>query len=455
MIFLFTVLLVMLVMFPIMLASFIFVLPFWLAKMEKEPFFVFEEEGKAIPYERAEKLEGFVVFVKDYHINDPNDKDQFLKSLNGKPLIAWDIVPNEGQNPDGINGKYEWKDKHGWYKQIPFVSYIVRSILKYWGVQYIGFYPAVKVAWYRFTWREWKNETNVPQLWTRPNIKTRFIYLQTTPYAGQLTDAEFIGFGKVDISYTLSVRCVNPHTALYKNQDWFMRLEADIQDTLRRIVQNTDFDSLIAKAQDTSKTPENTEAGTPENTKASTAEKTDASSPEDIIKTQTKVLNEGRKLLADLIQDQSSLLREDLGIEIVSIKIDQIKPKDDSLMDAAMSEITEQRAGRGRIAKAKADATVARETALGEATAITTVSEAISRSGNIGLRLKELEALTKAGEGGNVVIFGGNNSGTGGLSSREDDYARNQLLKKELKNEVPEKKKTTEEEGEKPDGNNT
>ncbi|MDO8572701.1 MAG: hypothetical protein Q7S11_02910 [bacterium] len=328
-------------------------------------FFMFPQEGQ-----------GYVVMKGGAYkenkrgqiITEGGEFHKFIIALKGRHL-EWDTKLNTWGIVDGDS---EHKG---------FLGLIEKSL----GMYYIGIWPIYKVYRYEFRWDEWDPAKKDPELIPRDE-PTDFFYVSTAEYAVLAKEAEtgttlkiqgnplLGGNVRVNVQFSLFVRVVYPQIALFENVDWFIQLQKYSLSRTKDYVGVRDFNDLRAET-----SPEGI---------ADKGTFSDA-----IVQLNTEV--KGKK---DKDGKPEGVLRL-LGVEIVSaqmLTVDLVDEKGD--VQAAVTAIYVE------YQKAEAYAVAIKKRAEADADAIDKRYTAIEKF-PYGPQIRRLEAMEKAGEKGNVVIF--------------------------------------------------
>jgi len=199
------------------------------------------------------------------------------------------------------------------------------------------------------------------------NDPTSFFFVKTFRYASFLQAAEAEGNVAVDIKFSLFVRIIAPEIALFRAEDWFMQLDDYALKRARIYVGEREFNDLRTEAT-----------------------KDGGNGFSDYI-----------TALNDHISENEEGVIKRLGVEIVSAQIvevdvtwtDEEKRK---TLAATTEKYRKEQEGAGIIALGNA-----------RAKAIQAEGEAIKNLGEVGVMLRKQQAVEKAGEGGNIVVFTG------------------------------------------------
>ena len=241
------------------------------------------------------------------------------------------------------------------------VKYFFEDIL---GIYWVGFYPLFKIRVYEFKWKEWSLEEQEYRLTIRDEM-TDFFFVRTFRYATFLQAAEAKGNVPVDVKFSLFVRIVAPEITFFRADDWFLQLDDYALRRARVYVGDREFDEL------------RTETG-PEH---------------------SHVFSEHIVELNEHTSGSEPGVIERLGVEIVSAQIVEVEVAGDEeekkkTLAATTERYRKEQEGLGirAIGTARADAIAAE-------------GRAIAELGEIGVMLRKQQALEKAGELGNIVVF--------------------------------------------------
>ncbi|MFA6552057.1 MAG: hypothetical protein WCT19_00980 [Candidatus Paceibacterota bacterium] len=353
--------------------------------------FLYPKESRAYPLTRGNVKAGFVMSYDGYHLNDPRDGSQF--NDNYRP---WQVLPNDSADKDGH--VLHWEDKRNF-------------VLKFFGIYYLGI--PVKTLYYPLVWREWRTEANGEnKVWTRGNQKgelTNFIFVKSFPYASQMKRVEIVGREQVDVDFTFFVSCVNPDTAIFRNENWFTQVESHVQDALRSYLNKRNYDELTA--------PANTlvvVAGSP----AAPVGASDIRFEE--------LVNKLNYDIPTLLNSRTNGVGnpagtiDHYGLRIDALKIDQIELVDDTpgakVREAMVAQTINTEQGKAALVKANYDADVAAKLADGEVKRIKAVYGEITSHKDMGILIRQFEAVEKSGEKGNTIVWANNFLQQGGVS---------------------------------------
>lgn len=244
-------------------------------------------------------------------------------------------------------------------------------IEKYFHIYWIGFWPIYSIYEYEFRWKEWSSKEDGYKLESRRPL-TSFFFVKTFRYASFLQAAETRGNVPVDVKFSLFVRIIYPQIALFRAEDWFLQLDDYVLRKARIYIGEREFDEL------------RTETG-----------------------------ESGKREFSDCITELNSSTSESedgilkrLGVEIVSAQIVEV--------DIAGTEEEKQKTLAATTEKYRKEQEGAGIIALGNARAkaIEAEGNAIEKLGAVGTMLRRQQAIEKAGEGGNTVVFTSDNDTT-------------------------------------------
>ncbi len=238
------------------------------------------------------------------------------------------------------------------------------------GIYWVGFWPNVSIHEYEFRWKEWSPTEDGYQLEIRNNL-TNFFFVKTFRYGSFLQAAEAKGNVSVDVKFSLFVSIICPQTAISRVEDWFLQLDDYALRRARIYVGKREFDDLrtetIKENQD--------ELG---------------------FSAYIRELNE------KIVEGEDGVIKR-LGVEIISAQIIEVdiagtEEEKSKLLAATTEKYRKEQEGEGIIALGTA-----------RAKAIAAEGKAIEDLGEIGTMLRRQQAIEKAGEGGNTVVFTSDN----------------------------------------------
>jgi len=194
-----------------------------------------------------------------------------------------------------------------------------------------------------------------------------YIILQDDVYYSFLRDAETKDKVPVDVDLLLTIRVVNPYRAMFRVQNWLEATQNQFKPALRGFIATTDFDELISRKEGLAREIEELlQLGSGEG--EGTAERT-----------------------------IGEYLERHYGVRVKKVGLVRIDPAGErgEIYQEAASKQWEAEKEKDRI-EMLADAEVQR---------LERVYGTIARHGQTGEHVRTLEALERAGQGGNTIIF--------------------------------------------------
>lgn len=245
-----------------------------------------------------------------------------------------------------------------------FFGFLEKHLRIYW----VGFWPIFSIYEYQFRWKEWSTEADGYVLNIRNN-PTSFFFVKTFRYASFLQAAETQGNVPVDVRFSLFVRIIYPQIALFRTEDWFVQLDDYVLRRARIYVGEREFDDLRTEA----------------------------------VKGDHGGFSSFVIALNDKISEEEDGVIARLGVEIISAQIVEV--------DVAGSEDEKAKTLAATTERYRKEQEGAGIVALGNARAkaITAEGNAIMALGEIGTMLRKQQAIERAGEGGNIVVFSDDN----------------------------------------------
>lgn len=247
-----------------------------------------------------------------------------------------------------------------------FLGFLEKELGIYW----VGFWPIFSIYEYEFRWKEWSSDEDGYKLESR-NPTTTFFFVKTFRYASFLQAAEAKGNIPVDVKFSLFVRIIYPQIALFRAEDWFLQLDDYVLRRAKIYVGEREFNEL------------RTEAGTDNEGHAEFS----------LCMTELNKSTSGKN---------SGVIKR-LGVEIISaqmVEVDVTGTEEEKRKNLAATteRYRKEQEGAGIIALGNA-----------RAKAIEAEGKAIEELGEIGKMLRRQQAIEKAGEGGNTVVFTSDN----------------------------------------------
>lgn len=235
---------------------------------------------------------------------------------------------------------------------------------EYLGIYWVGFWPVISIYKYEFRWKEWSSDEDGYKLKSR-TPSTSFFFVKTFRYASFLQAAEAKGNISVDVKFSLFVRIVYPQIALFRAEDWFLQLDDYVLRRARIYVGELEFDELRTETGEVSK---------------------------------SKFSDCITKLNLETSANEDGVIQR-LGVKIISAQIVEVdisgtEEEKRKNLEATTEKYRKEQEGAGIIALGNA-----------RAKAIQAEGRAIKELEDIGAMLRRQQAIEKAGEGGNIVVF--------------------------------------------------
>jgi hypothetical protein len=266
---------------------------------------------------------------------------------------------------------------------------------KHLGVYFIGIWPFYQLYRYEFRWMEWKPGGKEIEAWPRDEV-TNFFYVSTARYAvvleraetgGKISGKELGGNLQVNVKASLFVQIIRPEVALFRNVDWFIQLQEYVLSAMKDYVGSRNFENLR-----------------------------DETSPEGVSVPQQGNFSEVICKLNTEIKGKEGGVETLLGVKIVNVQmltVDLVGDSTGKVAEATTAIYVAEQKKQAVITEAQGDAEAIRIRAKADQEAIGMRYSAVEGFPH-GPMIRRLEAIEKAGEGGNVVIFEGEADREGG-----------------------------------------
>ncbi len=378
-----------------------------------DTFFGFVQEGQGVTIMSGDSFHKMLISFKGHYLTTRK------ASRSGK-------VPDERPDAkpgDMVDGKifFDRLEIHEGMDPNPSKN-IFGFLERSFGIYWFGIAPFKQIRNAMFNWNEWtrideKGNTIDHKLRHREAL-TKFFYVQTFNYAIELEGAEtgsgkknvvaVAGVGKetevtkddgekhggnlsVDIKITLLLRIVYPQVALFENESWFEAGEAVVLDHARLYVGSRSYEDLRAQ------------------------EDVDGKKSVNEFCAYIMKLNDSAQIGAE-----SDTFKSAFGVEIVGAQIFSVNlagDKSGKLAEATTNLYVQQQEKLGKMELTKAAVYDITEKGNAEALAITARTRAILEFGDGGKFVARQDAIARAGEGGNTIVFT-SDSEKGGLDEK-------------------------------------
>ncbi len=336
--------------------GFILALPFLALTLAKfKIFFAFCEEGQAIIILLNKEFHRAVIRYRGFYLNEKGEvkKDRRKEDLEGQL---------EKREKDSILLK------------------IVRKIFG-GGLVWVGIWPFYTVYTYKFRWQTLIRELDEKGVATK-KIKSHkkeldYAFVKAATYFAKLEKAETEGLFPVSDEFIFTIRITNPYKALFRTHQWFEFTVDMLLPHLREYQGNAKFEDLIKQSQ--LKTGEMYMF-------LEVADLTDDQKQviRSELRTEGKTEEEIEKELEERDLGVLGILRERYGIDVAGVRIEAFDPADERYQ-LALSK------------KFEAEQEVKRIDEV--------FGKIIDKYGEMGLAVRYLEVLEKAGEkAGNWII---------------------------------------------------
>ena len=205
---------------------------YWFAQEKLQFFFLMPVSGRAHAIVRSKELIDIITPPDSgLHINRPDD------SNFDSNFPAWEVLNNFGNEEESIDGGMlpvrPWADTRN-------------PIEKLLGVHAFNWLFGRRVHWYTHSWSETTQPegTNVDYVPRSRVEKVGWIFLKSFQYYEEAIALPISGNISVNVRYTFTTRTTNPHTSLFKNDDYLKQIKTAIEAQLRDWVGRQDFDQL-------------------------------------------------------------------------------------------------------------------------------------------------------------------------------------------------------------------
>jgi regulator of protease activity HflC (stomatin/prohibitin superfamily) len=346
-------------------------------------------------------LDHFVMSWQGYHLNDP----RFLKNSRQEGLYnsgypPWEVLPNDPSiNPE----LYEVRS--GFAKNI--------------GVHPVGIPVMRNVYVYKFKWSEIKvqdsgDEKGTEDIWPREEW-TNFIFVKPIPYAMTVDKVLTKDLIPVKALITVTIRVNNPDLALFGTGSWFQQGTAVVDRVARDYIGvHTYYEIKSESAEPPSKEDlEAMQQGAPPSGITPTAgpllTHTSKDRQESFSRLIIKLTDE---LLDEKDPNNKKGLKGTYGISIESVDLRWVRREDDkdhTIADAQTLPWVAKQQKEATITKAEGEARAKELLGQAEANALNSRLEVLSRHGNTGALLAQLDAIVDSSKGEGKTIIWANN----------------------------------------------
>lgn len=247
------------------------------------------------------------------------------------------------------------------------LSFSLLDLLQRLGIYWIGVYPFFNRLRYMFWWtEEVRKHQDVGGSEIRERYEaTNFFFVSVVAYKVRLIGVEIAGNLAVDYEFTVFVQIILPEIAIFRVKDWFKQLVAFAKGNTVGYARDKEFDTL---------------------------------------NTQAEKLAFAQHLLA-----LNPILREQVGIRLVGIEEVEVALTGGAsvaIQEAVSAKRVAQFKGDAAIMAAEKQAKVVRINAAAEVRRVRSVYRAVTQHKG-GLFIRRQEALERAGDKGNTIVFTG------------------------------------------------
>ncbi|MBI2120634.1 MAG: hypothetical protein HYT94_03360 [Parcubacteria group bacterium] len=268
---------------------------------------------------------------------------------------GWRLVPQAD-----LGGKCQVERGSDWDWSSPYLS-----ILRYFGIYYIGFPFLFQRVRFEYAWSVFSNDPGKKGQPMQRKEPTNFFLIARAEYAIVLEDVEIGGNAIVDLPFVVFGSFIIPEIAFGENVDVIGQIKTKIGAEATTFFRDKQYEDLKKKQDDVK--------------------------------------------FSKIVMKLNDELRRVIGFRIDEVKLKEIGGTlSEGLQKAYQAKIIAEKQGDANIVAAKKAAEVVRITAAAEKWRVSEVyGEILKREG--GLDIRRQEALEKAGEKGNTIVF--DNSG--------------------------------------------
>lgn len=332
--------------------------------------FTFIKEGTAKAIMRGGTFSHFIMAWAGHSLNDPR-RMSYDRAHPAWEVLYWADRPNAHPSP------YAWWQLH-W------------RFFALFGIYWFGLSPLYRIYRYEFEWTEQKfGEDGQPCPWHRSEW-TDFIFVKAFPYWTELKGAEDAENLQLDLDYLNRVEINNPYKALFGIEDWLDQGTADSNNRAKVYTGDHSFNQI-------KKEKEHEESGMSGLTRYVTSINDNLLTSPDHNKGAPDLY--GMTVVGCSLVSVSTAgkVKEEAEKALAAEELEKLRAK--AVVAAAEGYAEAERVK----AHGDADATVTRAT--GEADAIKKRYDSITSYGEEGVRLYEMDTLTKTASSPNNTTF--------------------------------------------------